>query len=262
MKAMKPEETPVVKSPLLNQEMAVQSYLQELLNEVTWSEPPAPQKDPEPEQSPEESAILTSEASSSLMSGLQTVSQLEALEAETTHEILTTEESNNAQKIEGIEPALENKRNEFNESNIPPWAGDSFRALYARHGRLKLVMPLVQVQTVLKAKELVRVNGPLDVCVGYVQHGTRRIPVLDVNALNGSSEKSKTDDITSMDSGYVAVAENHTVGLYFSKIDDTHEVHSAQISWRCNDESAHWIAGVNADNLSIIVDFTRLCDLL
>ena len=262
MKAIKLEDAPVTKTPLMDQKMAVQTYLQELLNEVTWSEPPAPQKVVEPQGSLQESETQSSELRSPKISTPQTVAQLESFEAELSNEVVAIEDINNAQNLEEIEPDSDKERNGFTQANIPHWAGDSFRALYARHGRLRLVMPLVQVQTVLKAKELVRVNGPLEVFIGYVQRGAQRIPVLDVNALNGSSEKSKTDDINSIDSGFVAIAENHTVGLYFSKIDDTQEVKSDQISWRCNDESAHWIAGVNADNLSIIVDFTRLCDLL
>jgi len=266
--ATKPDYKPGLNKPLLDQNIALQSYMQELLNEVTWSvtekiEEPVitdvsegqvhqltTDSEPKPAETSHEDQLVAG-------AKLQTLADLEA-------ELVPVLDQPyvEADEVEIQEESYEVAADDGIETKVPAWAGHSFRALYAKHGDLKLVMPLVHVQTVLKAKALVPVKGPLPAFMGYVQHGAQRIPVLDLNALNGTLEKSEADDISTTGKGYIAIAEDHVVGLYFTEINDTHEVDSNAISWRCNDDSVIWIAGVDSENLSIIVDFNRLCELL
>ncbi|VAW72039.1 hypothetical protein MNBD_GAMMA12-3019 [hydrothermal vent metagenome] len=261
---------------LLDQSVALQSYMQELLNEVSWVEPGATEEviatqvsNALPAQVKVASTISPIESEPCASTHLQTLAELEEeLDCDKTSLLeenskpsfeVSIHTSVPAERVEEIGSGEESELT--NEVNIPAWAGTSFRALYAKHGNLKLVMPLMHVQTVLKAKELVPVEGPLSAFVGYVQVGAQRIPVLDLNSLNSGAEKIEADAITSSDKGYVAIAEDHAVGLYFTEIDDTYEVDSNVVNWCCND-SMVWIAGIDSQNLSIIVDFNRLCDLL
>jgi len=254
------------KKPLLDQSIALQSYMQELLNEVVWSEP---ELEPGIKQASSDIASVNTGSIDEVSyvepplkisrdilppagKKLQTLADLEA---EFDPEVEASQIDGSGESV--VRSLVENS----DAGHTPVWAGDSFRALYARHGSLKLVMPLVHVKTVLKAKELVRVEEPLSAFIGYVQHGTQRIPVLDLSALNGAIEKPQSGDAEEF-RGYVAIAEDHAVGLYFKEINDTHEIQTQAVNWRFNDESATWIAGIEPQNLSIIVDFNRLCDLL
>ncbi len=264
------------KDSLVDQSVALQSYMQELLNEVSWSEP---DEDHEiiakqtstrlQQQAIPDVSISPVERENFTHTPLQTLAELEEemVSGDTSlpRETLNTPFDVNSQKpfqAENIEEVAGGEEPDLiSETNIPAWAGTSFRALYAKHGNLKLVMPLVHVQTVLKAKELVPIEGPLSAFIGYVQLGAQRIPVLDLNSLNSGAEKIEANVIASNDKGYVAIAEDHAVGLYFTDIDDTYEVESDGVNWCCND-SMVWIAGIDSQNLSIIVDFNRLCDLL
>ncbi len=260
--------------PLLAQTVALQSYMQELLNEVTWTEP---------EIKSEEDPVLSEANATSVMTKNKTshadisieidrdilplagakLQTLADLEAEFAPEVVKDDaEASIELPVSPIVEAWgESKDSTTGRAAPPEWAQDSFRALYATHGNLKLIMPLVHVQTVLKAKELVRVEGPLSAFIGYVQYDLQRIPVLDLNALDGAIENCDADDIEAI-GGYVAIAENHAVGLYFREINDTHEIETKAVNWRCNDGSGSWVAGVDPQNLSIIVDFNCLCGLL
>ena len=224
---------------LLDQSVALQSYMQELLNEVTWQEPEL-EAVSEPEPNSEPVPVLPTPQ-------VQTLAELEA-------------EFDDERYCEDI--AVETTQNKTIGHSQPDWARNSFHALHAAHGRLRMLLPLVHVQTVLRATELVRVSGPLTVLVGYVQQGSNRIPVLDLNNLNEVTEKEQSDDIESEKEGYVAIAEDCSVGLYFKSINDTQEVDSKSISWRCRDDLVTWIAGVDPENLSVVVDINFLRDLL
>lgn len=241
------------KTELMEQQLALHSYLEEMLSEVPdyieevkeVARPrPVPVATPAPVETPEP------------------VAEAPVVEAK----VGVEPEIKVEEKVEIVEPVVEKVQEEVQvevapevkprEENVPEWAEQEFQCLLFNVAGIMLAVPLVKLNGVIPWKdEITPMPGHSDAFLGLLRHLDINVKVMDAaqiilpaaqKASLGKDPSERIEKIILMDEG--------RWGLACDEVGEVVTLNKNDVRWRTPQGKRPWLAGTVSERLCAILD--------
>lgn len=144
-------------------------------------------------------------------------------------------------------------------SVMPEWAQQEFQALFFRVDQLILATPLIELSRTIKIdRKPGKIPGQPSWFIGLLDDQDSRIGVLDTGQLIFGKSRGQKRDLDAQPFQRILVTQDKKWGLACDEILSIGKLQPEKVRWRTIRQKKPWLIGTVIEELTAIIDVTRL----
>lgn len=144
-------------------------------------------------------------------------------------------------------------------SVMPDWARHEFQALFFKVDQLILATPLIELSRTIKIdRKPTKIPGQPSWFLGLLDDHESRIGVLDTRQLIFGKSRGRHDDVEELSFERILITQDKKWGLVCDEILSIGKVKPDGVRWRTARQKKPWLIGTVIDELTAIVDVKQL----
>jgi purine-binding chemotaxis protein CheW len=144
----------------------------------------------------------------------------------------------------------------------PSWAEESFAALTIKVNGLALALPLISISRILTWQEPAFLPGYASWLLGIVHLGDINVRVVDTAALVMPDLPRAAPEPGGEDARRIVLIDGGRWGLVCDSVSEVMTLDPSKVRWRTARTKRPWLAGTVVDELCALLDVDRLCEVL
>lgn len=221
-----------VEQQIIHQELALDSYLKTLLEEM----------------STEESEVI-----------MPSVPEIKASVPKMRVESKIKEKSETVAKMPALVELQLVPKPTMPLAVMPTWAQYEFQALFFRIGQLILATPLVELSRAIKFdKRITKIPGQPSWFIGLLEDQERKIGILDSGQLILGKGYANKRDLIEQPFKSMLITQDGNWGLACDELLSIGKVRPEQVRWRTNRKQRPWLIGTVIEELTAVIDVKQL----
>ncbi|PKM34988.1 MAG: chemotaxis protein CheW [Gammaproteobacteria bacterium HGW-Gammaproteobacteria-10] len=142
---------------------------------------------------------------------------------------------------------------------MPTWAQYEFQALFFRIGQLILATPLVELSRAIKFdKRITKIPGQPSWFIGLLEDQERKIGILDSGQLILGKGYANKRDLIEQPFKSMLITQDGNWGLACDELLSIGKVRPEQVRWRTNRKQRPWLIGTVIEELTAVIDVKQL----
>lgn len=142
---------------------------------------------------------------------------------------------------------------------MPTWAQYEFQALFFRIGQLILATPLVELSRAIKFdKRVAKIPGQPSWFIGLLEDQERKIGILDSGQLILGKGYANKRDLIEQPFKSMLITQDGNWGLACDELLSIGKVRPEQVRWRTNRKQRPWLIGTVIEELTAVIDVKQL----
>jgi purine-binding chemotaxis protein CheW len=179
----------------------------------------------------------------------------EIAQADTLNKEVTVTEVSSEVTVEPVEETV------APESEVPAWAETPFQVLTFSLGKVKLAVPLSNLNGILNLdQQPTQLPGQSDWSLGVVINLDSKVVVVDTQKV--LMPEQALDAIPPSDLKHLLLIGEGTRGLAVESLQGTEILDKSAIRWRCGQGTHPWYAGIVIEELTVMIDVDGLMEML
>lgn len=142
---------------------------------------------------------------------------------------------------------------------MPTWAQYEFQALFFRIGQLILATPLVELSRAIKFdKTITKIPGQPSWFIGLLEDHGRKIGILDSGQLILGKGYANKRDLIEQPFKSMLITQDGNWGLACDELLSIGKVRPEQVRWRTHRKQRPWLIGTVIEELTAVIDVKQL----
>ncbi|PKM11702.1 MAG: chemotaxis protein CheW [Gammaproteobacteria bacterium HGW-Gammaproteobacteria-3] len=142
---------------------------------------------------------------------------------------------------------------------MPEWAQHEFQAIFFKVGPLILATPLTELSRTLKfGRVITKIPKQPSWFMGLLEDQGKKIGILDTSQLILGKSKSLNRDLIEQPFKSMLVTQDGNWALACDEVLSIAKVTPEQVRWRTDRQSRPWLIGTVIEELTAVIDVSRL----
>lgn len=142
---------------------------------------------------------------------------------------------------------------------MPEWSQHEFQALFFKIGQLILATPLVELSRTIKFnRSITKIPGQPSWFIGLLEDQQRKVGILDTGQLIMGASFANKRDLDEQPFRSMLITQDGNWALACDELLSIGKVQPDQVRWRTNRKQRPWLIGTVIEELTAVIDVKQL----
>lgn len=142
---------------------------------------------------------------------------------------------------------------------MPEWSQHEFQALFFKIGQLILATPLVELSRTIKFnRTITKIPGQPSWFIGLLEDQQRKVGILDTGQLIMGKSFANKRDLDEQPFKSMLITQDGNWALACDELLSIGKVQPDQVRWRTNRQQRPWLIGTVIEELTAVIDVKQL----